>query len=46
MSARTDVEATETQNSTGITPDTLSQTLKSKLDAAHVEISDLSGRRT
>ncbi|KXT01737.1 hypothetical protein AC578_2735 [Pseudocercospora eumusae] len=43
MSARTDLEAEETQASTGITPETLSATLREKLDAVHVEIADLSG---
>lgn len=45
MSARTDTEAAETQNSTGITPDTLAATLKEKLAAQHVDIQDLSGTR-
>ncbi|KAK4903390.1 hypothetical protein LTR27_000321 [Elasticomyces elasticus] len=43
MSARTDVEAQETQASTGVTPDTLGATLKEKLEASHVDIQDLSG---
>lgn len=43
MSARTDVEAEQTQAATGVTPDTLGATLKSKLDASHVDIADLSG---
>ncbi|KAF7192757.1 putative bolA-like protein C8C9.11 [Pseudocercospora fuligena] len=43
MSARTDLEAEQTQASTGITPDTLSQTLREKLDAVYVDIADLSG---
>lgn len=43
MSARTDAEAEQTQESTGITPDTLGATLKEKLEASHVDISDLSG---
>ena len=43
MSARTDQEAVDTQMSTGITPDTLGATLKEKLEAIHVDISDLSG---
>lgn len=43
MSARTDVEAEQSQAATGITPDTLSATLKEKLEASHVDISDLSG---
>ncbi len=44
MSARTDVEASEKQASSGITSDDLTATLKSKLDASHVEIQDLSGK--
>ncbi len=43
MSARTDVEATQTQNSSGITPDTLRATLVEKLGASHVAIEDMSG---
>ncbi|KAK3674589.1 hypothetical protein LTR78_005675 [Recurvomyces mirabilis] len=43
MSARTDTEADATQATTGITPDTLSTTLKDKLGASHVDIQDLSG---
>ena len=43
MSAPTDVEAEQNQASTGITPDTLGATLKDKLEASHVDISDLSG---
>ena len=43
MSARTDVEAQQTQASTGITPDALGAALKEKLEASHVDISDLSG---
>jgi hypothetical protein len=43
MSARTDVEAVQNQASSGITPDALSATLKEKLEASHVDISDLSG---
>ena len=45
MSARTDVEASQNQESTGVTPETLSATLKDKLEASHVDISDLSGTR-
>lgn len=43
MSARTDAEAEQNQHTSGITPDTLSTTLKEKLDAVHVDIVDLSG---
>ncbi|KAK1050721.1 hypothetical protein LTR74_016974 [Friedmanniomyces endolithicus] len=43
MSARTDHEAEKTQATTGVTPSTLSATLKHKLEASHVDIQDLSG---
>ena len=43
MSARTDVEAEQNQISSGVTPEDLTATLKDKLDASHVDISDLSG---
>ena len=43
MSARTDEEASQVQASSGVTPESLSTTLKSKLGASHVDISDLSG---
>lgn len=43
MSARTDTEATQVQNSTGITPEHLKETLVRKLDASHVQIQDMSG---
>jgi stress-induced morphogen len=46
MSARTDEEAAQVQASSGITPESLSTTLKSKLEASHVDISDLSGTLT
>lgn len=41
--ARTDTEASANQNQTGITPDTLRQTLLQELEATHVEIEDMSG---
>jgi len=45
MAAPTDTAASEVQNSTGITPDTLSETLKTSdtLKASHVDIQDISG---
>ncbi|KAM0719044.1 hypothetical protein Q7P37_004949 [Cladosporium fusiforme] len=43
MSARTDTEATQNQLSSGITADSLAETIRSRLDAAHVDIQDLSG---
>ncbi len=46
MSARTDLEAEKTQASTGVTPSTLTTTLKHKLEASHVDIQDLSGTTT
>lgn len=45
MSARTDAEAQVTQSETGITPDALSASLKERLEASHVDISDLSGKQ-
>jgi stress-induced morphogen len=46
MSARTDAEAESNQVSSGVTPETLSETLKDKLGAQHVDIQDLSGARS
>lgn len=44
MAAPTDTAAEEVQNTTGITPDSLSETLRqSSLNPAHVEIQDISG---
>ncbi|KAK6438473.1 hypothetical protein LTR95_005325 [Oleoguttula sp. CCFEE 5521] len=43
MSARTDAEATSNQSTTGITPSTLSEALRDRLSAEHVDIQDLSG---
>ncbi|EGP86700.1 unnamed protein product [Zymoseptoria tritici ST99CH_3D1] len=43
MSARTDAEAEQNQITSGVTPDTLTSSLKEKLEATHVEIMDLSG---
>ncbi|KAH0290279.1 bola-like protein [Aureobasidium namibiae CBS 147.97] len=43
MSARTDVEATQNQLSSGVTPESLKATLFEKLEAHHVDIQDLSG---
>ena len=45
MAAPTDTQAEEVQNSTGITPETLSETLKASTDlnASHVDIQDISG---
>lgn len=43
MSARTDVEAEQMQNSSGVTPQSLEATLREKLEASHVEIVDMSG---
>lgn len=44
MSARTDVEATHNQLSSGVTPESLKATLFEKLEAQHVDIQDLSGK--
>lgn len=41
--ARTDTEARENQNQTGITVDTLRKTLLNELQATHVDIEDMSG---
>ena len=45
MAAPTDTAAEAVQNSTGITPDALSQTLRNapELNASHVDIQDISG---
>jgi hypothetical protein len=43
MSARTDAEATEIQNITGVTAETLKAKLEEQLQATHVEIEDMSG---
>jgi hypothetical protein len=43
MSARTDEEATNAQNATGITPESLKEKLEKELEATHVEIQDISG---
>lgn len=43
MSARTDVEATQVQHSTGVTPEHLEEILVQQLDATYVQIEDLSG---
>lgn len=41
--AETDTEAAAIANSSGITPQTLSATLREKLEASHVDINDISG---
>lgn len=46
MSARTDLEATQNQASSGVTTNTLTKTLTQKLEATHVDIEDLSGAIT
>lgn len=46
MSARSDVEATQTQAATGVTPDTIRSTLVNELDAMQVDIEDVSGMGT
>src|SRR5689334_19578083 len=45
MASETDAQAEEVQSTTGITPDSLSETLKSstELNASHVDIQDISG---
>lgn len=43
MTARTEAEAEQMQNRSGVTPQSLETTLREKLDASHVEIVDMSG---
>lgn len=41
--AETDTQAAAVANTSGITPQTLTVTLKEKLEATHVDINDISG---
>ena len=41
--AETDTQASNVANESGITPESLSKTLKEKLEAKHVDIEDMSG---
>jgi len=43
MSAKTDEETAETQNTTGVTTEALEEKLKTEFEATHVEIQDMSG---
>ena len=43
MSARTDLEATENQANSGVTPEQIRKTLIAQLDAIRVDIEDMSG---
>ncbi|MCJ1376458.1 hypothetical protein MMC20_007701 [Loxospora ochrophaea] len=43
MSAETDAQAAAVANLSGITPDSLRNTLTDKLEAQHVQIDDMSG---
>lgn len=43
MAAETDSQASEVANTSGVTPDTLEATLKSKLEAQKAEVIDISG---
>lgn len=43
MAAETDTQAAQTANESGITPDSLTETLKGKLNATYVNIEDMSG---
>ncbi|MCJ1338543.1 hypothetical protein MMC09_003832 [Bachmanniomyces sp. S44760] len=43
MSAETDTQASKAANTSGITPISLRNTLKEKLEAQHVAIDDISG---
>jgi hypothetical protein len=44
MAAPTDTQAAAEANTSGVTAESISATLKSKLDASHVEIEDISGK--
>jgi hypothetical protein len=44
MAAPTDTQAAAEANASGVTAESISATLKSKLDASHVEIEDMSGK--
>ena len=44
MAAPTDTQAAAEANTSGVSPDSISATLRSKLDASHVEIEDMSGK--
>jgi len=43
MAAKTDTEAALEASSSGVTPSSISETLKKKLGATHVDIEDMSG---
>lgn len=43
MAAPTDTQAEAVQSTTGITPESLAQTLREQLEATHVQIEDISG---
>lgn len=45
MAAVTDSQATVEADTSGVTPESITATLKSKLDVAHVEIEDMSGKK-
>lgn len=45
MAAPTDTQAVPEANTSGVTPESITATLKSKLDASHVEIEDMSGKQ-
>ena len=44
--AETDTQAAEVANTSGITTQSLTATLREKLDASHVDINDISGMIT
>jgi hypothetical protein len=44
MAAPTDTQADAEANTSGVTAESISATLKTKLDASHVEIEDMSGK--
>jgi stress-induced morphogen len=39
-----DTQAAAEATTSGVTPESISATLKSKLDASHVEVEDMSGK--
>ena len=43
MAAETDTQAAANAETAGITPDSLSETLKGKMNISHVDIEDMSG---
>jgi hypothetical protein len=46
MAAATDSQAAVEADASGVTPESITATLKSKLDASHIEIEDMSGKKS